>query len=1084
MAHSSGRPRVSLPFTPHYLKHITATLIAIAAGISIAPVAGHLSAGPSGEDSSSRLLNAQARPVSLAAADIDGDGTPDLLAGYATGDGGMLVLHRGNVDALYPNTPEARARRLAGQFTSSPFLPGVRAFALPGAPDFLQTGDFDADGRFDAIAAAAGGGAVVLRGDGSAALGPAEPIALPGVVTALAVGDINGPDGLADVVVGVTADTGSRLLVFAGYDGAWRSTPSVIDLPAPATALALGLLDDEHASDIAVAAGQELLIAHGRDRRPRANRATTTAAAPIERQTLPFAIQSMTSGDFTGDRRPDLAVVAADGAVHVLARQADATASGMGRAAQGSWSSVVTMDGVGAGAARILPARVRSRPADDLIVVNQSSGRVQVLGEMGLSEAGAGQAAAVLPMRLDADARDDLVMLRAGEATPTVQTTLAAATSHLVVNTNDSGEGSLRQAILNANDTPGDDLIGFDIPGPGPHTIVPETPLPPLLPVMTGNDGAVVIDGTSEPDYAGTPIVELSGALVAAGGNGLTIASNGCVVRGLVINRFAAGILFTSQFGGPGVNGSIVEGNYIGTDLTGTSAAGNDTGVLLGLGTITDSVGPTTVGGTAPAARNIISGNSTGILSRVGAHDILGNFIGTDASGTISLGNASRGVTLFSTFGGQLGGSAPGARNIISASGDDGVILFESGPSLISHNYIGTDVSGSQALGNGGEGVHASDSGATIVENVIAANARNGILASGGFAGVDILANRIGTNSAGTAALGNGASGIDAIGFTQVTRGNLVSGNAAHGMLMRGTGNLIQANLIGTDVSGTVPLGNQGDGVQLGDPGQTVGGDGNGNVIAFNGGGGVVVPMPFTVPILSNAIFSNGGLGIDIGDDGPTPNDPCDVDQEQFEGPPNLPVLTAVTSSSSGTTITGQLNSVPDMSFLLQFFSSADPDPSGFGEGASLLGSTMVATDGTCNASFSIALPVALTAGHVVTSTATITNQFGPSATSEFSNALRFVPQTSEAAIQALIAQVRDLVAQGELNGFAGFILTLKLQAALFFVERDLPRVAAVQLRGFIQIVELLVKVRQLDPAHGQALVDAARAIIAGLEGT
>jgi hypothetical protein len=1064
----------------------TTTLLLLTIATSVwlpGSMAGHASSGTNDERSGQSSEVARARPLALASADFDADGVPDLLAGYATGSGGLITLHRGNVDAIYPNAPKARARRLSGQFTSSPFLPGARTFAVPAASDFLHTGDFDADGHFDAIAAAAGGAAVVLRGDGTGLLGPAEPIALPGVVTAMTVGDINGPDGLADVALGVTADSGSRLLVFAGHDGAWTSTPAVIDLPAPATAVALGLLDDEHVSDIAVAAGKELLIAHGRERRPRASRTATTAAAPIERQTLPFAIQSMTAGDFTGDRRPDLAVAAADGAVHVLTRQADTIASGMGRAAEGSWSSVITMDGVGTGATRILPARVRNRPADDLIAINQSSGRVQVLGgtNRGLSDAGVAAAAAVLPMRLDADARDDLVILRAGEVTPIVQTTLAAAASHVVVNTNDSGEGSLRQAILNANATPGDDLITFDIPGPGPHTIALEASLPPLLPETAETGGAIIIDGTREPDYAGTPVVELSGALVLDGGNGLTIASAGCVVRGLVINRFATGILFTAQFRGP-ADGGFIEGNYIGTDVTGAADLGNDVGVQLGTATLTDSTSGNTVGGTAPTARNVISGNESGIVIFAGPHVIQGNFIGTDVSGSIALGNASSGLTLFSSHSTQLGGPAPGARNIVSANGDDGVILFETGPMLISHNYIGTDVSGSHALGNGGEGVHASDSGATIVENLIAANARNGILASGAFAGVDILANRIGTNSTGTAALGNGASGIDTIGFNQVTRGNLVSGNAAHGMLMRGTGNLIQANLIGADISGTVPLGNQGDGVQLGDPGQTVGGDGNDNVIAFNGGGGVVIPMPFTVPILSNAIFSNGGLGIDIGDDGPTPNDLCDTDQEVFEGPLNRPVLTGVTSSSSGTTITGQLNSVPNSSFLLQLFSSADPDPSGFGEGASLLGSTMVATDGTCNASFSITLPVALTANHVVTSTATITNEFGPSATSEFSNALRFVPQTSEDAIRALIAQVRDLVAQGELNGLAGFVLTIKLQVALFFVERDLPRVAAVQIRGFIQIVELLVRVRQLEPSQGQALVEAAQAILAGLE--
>jgi hypothetical protein len=459
-------------------------------------------------------------------------------------------------------------------------------------------------------------------------------------------------------------------------------------------------------------------------------------------------------------------------------------------------------------------------------------------------------------------------------------------------------------------------------------------------------------------------------------------------------------------------------------------------------------------------------------------------FIGTDVSGTLPLGNSGPAVSMATAGFLEVGGLQPGARNIISGNGGPGFTFFESGPVLISGNFIGVDVSGERALGNGTHGIDAPDSGMTISENVISGNAGHGIFSPTILASLDTLNNRIGTNSAGTAALGNGQSGIEVNGNDRLIRGNVVSGNGAHGVMMRGLQNFLQQNHIGTDITGTIPLGNRGDGVQVLDIHHTIGGDGNGNVIAFNGGRGVVtLPEIFTtIGILSNAIFSNGGLGIDLADDGVTPNDTCDVDQEEQSGSLNSPVLTSVTSSSSGTTITGQLNSLPATSFPLQFFSSAAPDPSGFGEGAVLLGSATVATDATCNAVFTVTLPVPVPATHVVTATATMTAEFGRMSTSEFSNALPFMPQTSEEAIRALIAQVRDLVAQGELNGLAGFVLTVKLQAALFFVERDLPRVAAVQIRGFIQIVELLVRVRQLDPVHGQALVDAAQAILTGLE--
>jgi hypothetical protein len=180
------------------------------------------------------------------------------------------------------------------------------------------------------------------------------------------------------------------------------------------------------------------------------------------------------------------------------------------------------------------------------------------------------------------------------------------------------------------------------------------------------------------------------------------------------------------------------------------------------------------------------------------------------------------------------------------------------------------------------------------------------------------------------------------------------------------------------------------------------------------GGAGINVATFFDVgftnnPLLSNAIFSNGGLGIDLGNDGVTPNDACDADTGG-NGLLNFPILTAVASSSSGTTVQGQLNSTPGTLFLLQFFSSAVPDPSGFGEGARFIGSTTVTTDAACNATFKATLSAAVTPGHVVTATATDPTM----STSEFSNALPFVPQTSEQQLKGFIRRVELLVKRGE----------------------------------------------------------------------
>src|SRR5262249_18403031 len=144
---------------------------------------------------------------------------------------------------------------------------------------------------------------------------------------------------------------------------------------------------------------------------------------------------------------------------------------------------------------------------------------------------------------------------------------------------------------------------------------------------------------------------------------------------------------------------------------------------------------------------------------------------------------------------------------------------------------------------------------------------------------------------------------------------------------------------------------------------------GAGNTIAYNRGSGVAIDNP-NAAFLSNAIFDNAGLGIDLllnfgAGRGVTPNDPGDSDgggSGIFPGAVgndqrNFPILTAVSVSGGGTTITGTLNSLPNSSFLLQFFANLEADPSGFGEGKRLLGSATVTTDGSGNASFTIAIP-------------------------------------------------------------------------------------------------------------------------------
>lgn len=293
------------------------------------------------------------------------------------------------------------------------------------------------------------------------------------------------------------------------------------------------------------------------------------------------------------------------------------------------------------------------------------------------------------------------------------------ADTYPVTNTNDSGAGSLRQAILDANGHGGLDNISFNIPGPGVRTITPATELPAIT-------GPLTIDGYTQPGSSANTLasgdnavllIEISGALVGNAGNGLVLGPTapGSTVRGLVINRFAGnGILIQS-------NGNTVAGNFIGTDASGTGALGNS------LDGISLQASSNTIGGTTTTARNIISAN--------GRHGI------------------------------SLGGGTTVAQN-----------------NLVQTNFIGTDVTGAQLLGNGGDGVYAISAtnnmiGGTISRagtppaNVIAGNAGSGVGVDAGVTGLAIKGNSIHSN---------GGLGID-LNRDGPTRNDISEGDADTG---------------------------------------------------------------------------------------------------------------------------------------------------------------------------------------------------------------------------------------------------------------------------------------------------------------
>jgi hypothetical protein len=444
------------------------------------------------------------------------------------------------------------------------------------------------------------------------------------------------------------------------------------------------------------------------------------------------------------------------------------------------------------------------------------------------------------------------------------------ADTFTVVNNASSGPGSLAQAVADANAHSGPQTVAFAVPGPGVHTI-------DLSTTVIGVGSSITIDGYTQPGASPNTLsvgdnavilIQLDGGGPAVSASGqLAIYGRDCVIRGLAFtgfkgpNFFYAAISFISNI--PEGNIRIrIEGNFIGLKPDGVTLKGNDFGIFTYGGNMN------VIGGSNPAARNIISGNYTGLYTE-GGQTIIGNYFGTDASGL-----------------------------------DEGY------------------------------------------GNQIAISAGNEI---------------IGTGDAGA--------------------GNVITGNGI-GIYDLGDNTTIRGNLIGPRADGSLAAGN---GIGIATFSATIGGlgPGEGNVIAFNATGVSVGGVGSS--ILSNLFYGNF-FDIDLGIDGPTPNDFRDLDS----GPNNLqnfPIITSVVRSSGETIISGGVNSAAATSFVLQFFASGPPSA----PNQRLLGTRAVTTNNAGDVSFQFAFPVATSPDEFITATATDPNGntsefFPPNGTVELAN--------------------------------------------------------------------------------------------------
>jgi hypothetical protein len=424
-------------------------------------------------------------------------------------------------------------------------------------------------------------------------------------------------------------------------------------------------------------------------------------------------------------------------------------------------------------------------------------------------------------------------------------------------------------------------------------------------------------------------------------------------------------------------------------------AAGSTTGVASDTsvtGNIIDNNGSTGLAIHAPcdALGNEISGNSWDGIDVESSCVLNGNGVGTNLLG--ALPNGHDGIYV------GAAGATIGGGNSIAANTNDGIDVEAS--CLIEGNLVGTNSSGTTALPNGADGIYVGSTGVTI--GGTAAGDAN-VISGNGKAGIEIeapslvLGNLIGTNLTGTAAVANGGDGIDVevagatIGGTSAGASNVISGNAANGIFAAVASCLIEGNLIGTDPTGTKAVPNQGAGVVLaqGSTGvSTVGVSGSGNTIAFNDGPGVATsPGTTGGTIRFNSIFDNAGPGIDLNDNGVTPNSP--------NGANNTPVLTSVGIAN----VSGTLSASPYSTYVIDFYANPFGDASSASpQGRTYLGSTTIATNAQGNVDFNFGYTPNSVEPFV---TATATDASGT--TSEFSAPVAYAVNASGVSLNATV---------------------------------------------------------------------------------
>ena len=851
----------------------------------------------------------------VAIGDLDGDGVNDLAVGAARDDDGGS--DRGAVYVLFLNADgtvksEQKISQTQGGLTATLKDNGYFGWSV------AALGDLDGDGLGDIAVGARtddGGGStegavfvLFLNADGTVKSEQKVSSADGGLTATLATGDnfgsaLAGPgdldgDGIVDLVVGAEGDDGGGStrgavhVLFLNADGTVKSGQEISDTAGGFTATlddsdkfgwsvgTIGDLDGDGVTDIAVGArydddgginrGAVYVLFLNADGTVKSEQKVSSSTGGLDGPIADYDFLGSSVagiGDVDGDGVEDLVVGAYGdddggtytGAVYLWSMNADGT--------------VKSDDKISATAGGLTGPLTGSPYFGNAVTglgdLDRDGALNLAVGSFG-NDDGASNAGAVYVLDLTPDTT--VTVNSTGDATDAAPGNGVCDTG--ATNSEGDDECTLRAAIAEANASVAVDEVRFAVPASdtgnsgGVWTIAPATALPPITDDVTidatTQSGSSASTAVAPAGLDGTLVVELDGSATGAGADGLDLRAV-TTVRGIVVNGFPdQGIIVRS-----GADGSTIAGNFIGTNVAGTAALGNgNAGIRLDASSVT-------VGGTLPADRNLISGNTDGIYLQNPATDgnvIQGNLIGTNAAGTAAVANTDRGIQLESGADLNIIGGSPAAANVISGNGNDGIIISDGASP-------GTDTTG----------------------NVIRSNL-------------------IGLAADGVSPLGNGNAGVR---FTSVT-GNTVGGPGVT------DGNRIAHN--------------GGDGVESGN------GAGDGNTI------------------LGNSIWANSGLGIDLGSGGPTGNDAGDGDTGANDLL-NFPVLTA---PSGGDAVVMAALDVPAGNYRIEVFTNptGGADPSGHGEGESLLAIRSLTHTGSGVENFAVPVP-AVAAGDVLTATTT-----------------------------------------------------------------------------------------------------------------